>query len=216
MFDIAAELGTPIPPEGKRGFRAGYVNGEPMDLSPLVGLPESMALAETIATLERNKASIEEENAATIDGIARMTETVKECEIAMLLDADGRQELKDDLKRAISMLETAKEMHRGVLDRIALADGEIARRMKMLPAIRAQERQKIIEEVRERERPRLHEFEEAARAALIELMVRKSLDVGGSPGLIDFAKLADRLTIENPMRERAWNRYVELVGVQPM
>ena len=123
---------------------------------------------------------------------------MKECEIALLLDDKNDPALKDDLKRAISMLETAKEMHRGVLDRIDLADGEIARRMKMLPAIRAQERQKIIEEARERERPRLHEFEEAARAALIELIVRRSLDVGGSPGLIDFAKLADRLTIELP------------------
>ena len=67
-------LGKQIPPERPHGFRAGFVNGEPMDLSPLVGLPESMALAETIATLERNKAAIEEENAATITGIARMTE----------------------------------------------------------------------------------------------------------------------------------------------
>jgi hypothetical protein len=207
-------LGQQIPPE-RHAFHAGYIEGVPLDLSPFKGLVECEALAATIVTLETNRERIIEENAEMLLGISQLEAAVKSAEIDLLLDPADNKDLKLALKTAINNVEIAKDRHRGVLNRIELANGEIERRQKMLPALRARERQAIIEAARLRERPALMACEENARMALVELIARRSLDVGGNPGLIDVSRIASTLFIERPLREMCWDRFVQIAGCQP-
>jgi len=207
----------PTTPENKVvPLRPKFMEGIDPNVDAHHGLVGCAALLAEIAAIRKNMETIKESGAAALERIAAKEREVRSLEVAQLLDEGDGQESKRKLARAVAELTGLKEVNRELLSKLETAQSAIDEREERLPRLRSEERAVLLSKARTALIPTIPAAEVAARNALIELVALKAIEFGCSPGAIDLAKVAARLGVEHPINETAWNRFIELTGVQPM
>jgi len=197
-------------------MRPAFLRGVEANTDQLVGLTGCAALAAEIEAIKRNLALIRATNADGLEAVEEKKREISNIEVEMLTDLKNDQTIKARLSKAVSELVGLKVAHGELLSKIATAENAIAEREERLPAMRSAERGKLFEAAREKLMPELPAAVAKAREALIELIVLKSIEQRCSPGIVDINKVAALLGVEYPVKEMAWNLYVQKTGVQPM